>query len=323
MRLRWSVRWAATSPRFAGAEGASDMHASVYERIENLPTGFDPRALPAMDYPRGVLLCPPDHFDVVDVKNPFMAGKAGTVDKPEAHRQWAALCDAMRAAGAEVEVLPALPGCEDMVFCANTAFLGIDGNGRKACVPSRMTFESRRPEVGPMLRWATDHGFAALEAGDPSLPFEGSGDAIWHPGRRLIWGGYGWRTDPHVYPSLAQAMGAPVLVLPLTDSTYYHLDTCFCPIDESTVLVHEPAIAVEGMALVRKAFERVVEVEADEAERFACNAAAFFGRVVVIDRRAAATSAQLRSMGYETIEVDTGEFIKSGGSVYCMKNAFF
>src|SRR5579859_2351192 len=130
------------------------MHASVYERIANLPADFDARVLPAMEYPRGVVLCPPEYFDVLDVKNPFMAGKAGTIDKREADHQWRALRDAMRQAGAEVEVLAALPACEDMVFCANTAFLGIDGRGRRACVPSRMTFESRRPEVAPMVQWA-------------------------------------------------------------------------------------------------------------------------------------------------------------------------
>ena len=138
-----------------------------------------------------------------------------------------------------------------------------------------------------------------------------------------MWGGYGWRSDPHVYAAIAQTFGVAVMLLPLTDSTFYHLDTCFCPIDESTVLLYSPAIAEEGLQLVRRAFERVIEVTAKEAERFACNAVAVNGRSVVIERRARATGDRLRSLGYDVTDVDTGEFLKSGGSVYCMKNAFF
>jgi N-dimethylarginine dimethylaminohydrolase len=210
-----------------------------------------------------------------------------------------------------------------MVFCANTGFLGIDVDGRKTCVPGRMTFASRRAEVAPFVAWSKNRGYLVVEAGDPSIRFEGGGDAIWHPGRRLLWGGYGSRTDSRIYPELAKAFGVPVFALPLTNSTYYHLDTCFCPIDERTVLVHAPAIADEGLQLIRRAFERVIQIDAGEAERFACNAAAFFGRVAVIDHRASKTAARLSELGYEVIAVETGEFLKSGGSVYCMKNAFF
>lgn len=299
------------------------MHPTVYERAANLPREFTISQLPAMEYPRGVLLCPPDYFDVVDVKNPFMTGNAGRIDRSEARREWERLRSAFERAGLETDVLAAQPGCEDMVFCANTAFLGIDVEGRRTCVPGRMTFASRRAEVAPIVAWSKNRGYRVVEAGDPSSRFEGGGDAIWHPGRRLLWGGYGWRSDLHVYPALAKTFGVPVIALRLSSSTYYHLDTCFCPIDERTVLVHTPAIADEGLQLVRRAVERVVEVDAGEAERFACNAAAFFGRVVVIDRRASKTAARLSELGYEIVEVDTGEFLKSGGSVFCMKNAFF
>lgn len=299
------------------------MRADVYESVTSLPDGLSAAALPTMPYPGGALLCPPVYFDVVDVKNPFMAGNAGAVDRSEASRQWSELCSAIGKAGAQIATLEAIPGCEDMVFCANTATLGLDADGAKTCVPARMTFASRRPEVAPVVDWCRAQGYRIVDAGDPSLRFEGGGDAVWHPGRRLIWGGYGWRSDPHVYPALACTFGTPVFALALTNSVFYHLDTCFCPIDERTVLVHAPAIAAEGMAMIRTMFERVIEVDSAEAERFACNAAAFFGQTIVIDQRAAATSALLRSLGYATIEVDTGEFLKSGGSVYCMKNAFY
>jgi arginine dihydrolase len=303
---------------------SKSLRSAVYERVEHLPQGFSVASLAEMARTTGALLCPPDHFDVIDVKNPFMAGNAGTVDKAKARREWVALRDAFSEAGARVELLSPLPSCEDMVFCANTALFGIDGEGRKTCIPGRMTFPSREPEVAAAVAWARANGYRVVdELGDPGLKFEGAGDAIWHPGRRLLWGGYGWRTDPQVYRGLAEALGTPVIALALTDSTYYHLDTCFVALDERTVLVHPPAIAAEGLELVRHVFERVVTVGADEAQRFACNAAVLAPGTVAIDRRAAVTAARLRDLGYRVVELDTSEFIKSGGSAYCMKNAFF
>ena len=298
------------------------LRAAVYERAANLPKEFSVETLPEMRHAGGVLVCPPDAFDVIDVKNPFMAGNVGAVDRRAAREQWDAMVAAFAAAGATVERLAATAGCEDMVFCANTALLGIDAHGAPLCVSSRMRFPSRQPEVEAMVAWCTSRGYRVLH-GDPSIGFEGSGDAIWHPGRRLLWGGYGWRSDPQIYPWLAHELDTPVIALPLTDSTYYHLDTCFSPIDERTVVVYPAAIASEGMEMIRRAFERVIEVDAGQAGSFACNGTAFFGKTIVLDVRAARTAAVLEAEGYRTALVDTGEFIKSGGSVYCMKNAFW
>jgi len=302
----------------------TQLHPRVYERVENLPKDLSVAALEPMQTPAGAVLCPPDRFDVIDVKNPFMAGNAGHVDKELARREWGALRDAFAKAGSRVELLRPLDSCEDMVFCANTALLGIDAQGRKTCLPGRMTFDSRRPEVAVMVAWARAKGYRIVDDfADPGLRFEGSGDAIWHPGRRLLWGGYGWRTDPRVYHGVAEAFGVPVITLALTDSTFYHLDTCFVALDERTVLVHAAAISTEGVEMVRRVFKRVVEVDADEARRFACNATLLAPGVVAIDLRAAASGSRLRELGYEVVALDTGEFLKSGGSAYCMKNAFF
>jgi len=41
---------------------------------------ISPAELSSMPLPRGVLVCSPDSFDVVDVKNPFMVGQQGKVN---------------------------------------------------------------------------------------------------------------------------------------------------------------------------------------------------------------------------------------------------
>jgi N-dimethylarginine dimethylaminohydrolase len=40
---------------------------------------------------------------------------------------------------------------------------------------------------------------------------------------------------------------------------------------------------------------------------------------VLIQRGCAVTNERLRAAGYEVRELDTDEFLKSGGSVFCMK----
>jgi len=279
--------------------------------------------LKRMPLPRAVLMCPPDWFDVVGVKNPFMRGQVGNVDRRLAKQQWDDLKKAFGTAGVEVQTLPPVGGCEDMVFCANPIFSGLDGAGERVCVLSHMHYASRKAEVSAHAVWCRANGYRVVSLDEPVL-FEGGGDAIWHPGRRLIWGGYGRRSSAEIYGEIAQIFDAPVIMLELSTELFHQLDTCFCPIDEKTVLLHPPALTNAGIEAARSMFECVIEVDEIEAvQEMACNAAPFFGKYVVIQRGATMTSRRLRERGFEVIEVDTSEFIKSGGSVYSLKMYLF
>lgn len=268
----------------------------------------------------GVLLCPPDHFDIVDVKNPFMKGQAGQVDHARARAQWDALAAAFRATGLAVETLPPVPGCEDMVFTANPSFAGLDAQGGKTCVLSRMRFPSRQPEVDAHEAWFRARGYRTVRC---AAPFEGGGDAVWHPGERVIWGGCGPRSVSEAYPFLADVFGVEVVTLELATADFYHLDTCFCPLDRETVLIFPGAFTATGLARIRERFPVVLEADAADArDRFACNAAAHDGHVV-IQRGCGKLEERLLGRGLEVHAVETGEFMKSGGSVYCMKQWLF
>ena len=296
--------------------------ANVISRLEQLPADFI-RGLRPMPYPESVLMCPPDHFDVVDVKNPFMANQSGRVDRGMAQKQWEALKRCFEGVGLRVEVIAPQPDCEDMAFAANQAFVGLDEQQRKIAALSRMKFSSRQREVPAYAKWFSRAGYAVHELTRNHL-FEGGGDAIWHPGRALIWGGYGQRSDREVYPQVANLFNAPVILLELVSERFYHLDTCFCPIDERTTLVHMPALAAPARDLIRAVFRNVIEVDEHEAaDLFACNAAAFCGREVVLQNGAVQTMERLQALGFRVHPVETGEFMKSGGSVFCMKTAFF
>ncbi|HEV3402178.1 MAG TPA: arginine deiminase-related protein, partial [Acidimicrobiales bacterium] len=102
---------------------------------------------------RRFLMCPPEHFGVLYEINPWMHREVA-VDLDAARSEWEGLVAALRAAGADVEVLEPQPGLPDLVFTANA---GTVNNGRY--VPSRFRHPYRQPEVDHDIAWFAGHGF--------------------------------------------------------------------------------------------------------------------------------------------------------------------
>ena len=279
----------------------------------------------ALPRPERVLMTRPDHFRVAYVINPHMEGHIGTVDRARARAQWDALRETYERLGFPVTVLDGAAGLPDMVFCANQTLPLLAPDGSRTAVMSRMHAPQRADEVPTYARFFEGEGYR-VQALDDDLPgtFEGMGDALWHPGRFLLWGGHGFRTSPEVYARLTAALGVPVVPLALEDPEFYHLDTCLCPLDESTALVYPGAFTEDGLAALRNGFETLLEAPEDEARTlFACNAHSPDGHHVVIQRGCTETNRMLRGAGFEPVEVDTDEYLKSGGSVFCMKLMFW
>lgn len=291
----------------------------------------DPGALPALDSlaplppRRAALLVDPAAFDVVDVKNPFMAGQAGAVDRDRARAEWEGLRDALVLLGLEVTVLPGEEGCEDMVFCANQTLVGPGADGGPVCVPARMRHASRRREVPGVVEHFRREGHRVARVVPEGTCFEGGGDVVWHPTRRLLLGGSGGgRTDRAALAPVAGAFGCPLVALDLVDPRFYHLDTCLVPLDAETACVFAPALAPASLDLLRALFPDLVEVGEEEAvATMSLNAASYPGLGALVPRGGRTVVAAARRKGLDVAEVATGEFLKSGGSVFCMHKAYW
>jgi N-dimethylarginine dimethylaminohydrolase len=123
-----------------------------------------------------------------------------------------------------------------------------------------------------------------------------------------------------VYEEVARAFDSPVVLLKLVNERFYHLDTCFCPLTPEAVLIYPSAFDAESLELILKIFPIVLTAGEGEAVRsMACNAAVVDGKTAILQKGAASVSRHMAVMGLKVIEVDTSEYIKSGGSVYCMK----
>ncbi len=281
--------------------------------------------LPRCALPTRVLVADPEHFDLEYAINPHMRDEHGElqrVDRVLARAQWQAWVDALRASGAAVDVLPALAGQPDLVFCANQALpvaSDVAPGGVARVVPSRMAHAQRRGEVEHVVASLERMGYR-VDAPAAASPIEGMGDGLWHPGRRLLWAGIGPRSSRAAWEELAERYRVPTLLLELVDPDFYHLDTALALLSETTCLWWPAALSEKSQALVRALFSRAIEADGGEARRnLACNAFCADGRRVFIDAGATRTAHELAQAGFEVTALHTGEFLKSGGSLFCMK----
>jgi N-dimethylarginine dimethylaminohydrolase len=283
-----------------------------------------PRYIPtATIHPmRKVLVCPPNYFDVVDQKNPYMS-RESPIDHVKARCQWDNLCNVLRQNGCEIETIDPVEDLEDMVFAANQVFVGAKIGYGKFAVPSRMVYESRQREVRFYAEWCRVHDFRIIDLGldlrDDYL--EGHGDLIWHPDGSRIYAGYGFRSTlsgVEKFTAAMSEMGISVVPLQLIDQYCYHLDTCLCPLNDDAALVFPGAYSAEALASVHKYWTRVHLLTADEAHRFMGNGVVVNGSYIT-----PYVTPQLKAMllqeGLTPVIVDTSEFEKAGGSCFCMK----
>lgn len=271
-----------------------------------------------------ILLAEPTHYDVTREDNPHTTdaeGRLNQVDPDRARRQWTELKATYERLGFATEVVPAEPGLPDLVFCRNSVFPYRDRDGRPCFVPGRMRYEGREGEVPVASRHLEGLGYEATPLPSGVQPFECGGDLVWLGHRRLVLAGTGERTSPKALEAAGRVIEAPLVALELVDPELYHLDTCLATLDETTIAWVPAAFAERSRELVEALPVEAIEVPEEEARAtLAANLHCPDGENVVIDEANAATIERLEAEGYAVHPVDTREFRKAGGSVFCLAN---
>jgi N-dimethylarginine dimethylaminohydrolase len=255
-----------------------------------------------------ILMCRPEHFGIEYEINPWMH-VAVEVDHDRAMAQWEALHSVYRGMGESVVLTESHAGLPDMVFTANAAVVW-----RRRAVLSRFHHAERAGEQGHWRRALEELDFVVHDV-DPEISFEGAGDALF-VGDHLFQA-WGFRTDHAAHAEVARYLDVESTSLQLVDPRFYHLDTCFCPLDEHTALIAPDAFALDSLELVRERVPRLIEVEREAAEGFACNAMPLHG-AVVSSSAAEALRAPLAGAGLDLVPLAMDEFMKSGGGVRCL-----
>ncbi len=257
-------------------------------------------------------MCAPDHYDVDYVINPWMEGNIHKSSFERAADQWQGLYHLIKER-AIVELVEPQKGWPDMVFTAN-AGLVLD----KTVVLSRFYHPERQGEEPYFKAWFEANGYTVHEL-PKDLPFEGAGDALLDRAGRWLWAGYGFRSELDSHPYLAKWLDIEVLSLHLVDERFYHLDTCFCPLENGYLLYYPGAFDAYSNQLIerRVAPEKRIAIAEADAANFACNAVNIH-QDVLMNKASDELKARLAAAGFTVVETPLTEFLKAGGAAKCL-----
>lgn len=259
-----------------------------------------------------ILMCAPDHFEVSYVINPWMEGNVSLSHSGTAHSQWQALAE-MLGEAAHVECIAPAKGVPDMVFTANAGLVL-----RNKFILSHFLHTQRQAEEPYFAQWFANHGFEVITL--PSdIPFEGAGDALLDRQLPLLWLAYGHRSSIQCVPLLLDMLDIDIEPLKLVNDRFYHLDTCFCPLEGGDLMYYPAAFDAASQARIaaRVPAKRRIVVSDEDAFNFACNAVNC-GRTVVVNKASRALVNELESRGFEVRQTALTEFMKAGGSAKCL-----
>jgi len=255
-----------------------------------------------------ILMCPPAYYGIEYEINPWMR-RSRPADHALAVRQWEGLVQTLRDCGAEIVLLEPVAGLPDLVFTANAAMIYSE-----MAILSQFRHAQRQGEEAVDEAWFTANGFTVVKL-PRGMYFEGAGDALFC-GDTLL-SGYRIRSEAAAHQHVGKLIRRRVIPVELIDTYYYHLDTCFCPLSLESAAYFPGAFDAYGRRVLAEHVPELIEVEAEEAQAFACNAVVV-GRRVVTNEGCPKLHAALRSRGFEPIATPLGEFVKAGGSAKCL-----
>lgn len=251
-----------------------------------------------------ILMCPPDYYGIEYEINPWM-DRTRQADHATAQQQWRGLRDLLQNLGVETLLMEPVKGLPDLVFTANAAMIF-----RRTAILSRFRHHQRAGEEAYDEAWLQSHGFEVRKVPE-KVYFEGAGDALFCGD--TLFAGYRFRSDAKGHQLIASMLGCRVIPLELVNGYFYHLDTCFCPLNATTAIWHAEAFDDYGQRVMRVLVGDLIDVPEDEARRFACNAVVV-GKHVVTNTGCPALHARLRERDFEPHETPLDEFVKAGGS---------
>jgi len=257
-----------------------------------------------------VLMCNPLHFASLSYSiNPWM--KPGTINSINVRKQWNDLVTLYKALGIEVAIIDQQTGVPDMVFATDQGIVA-----GKQVLLSRFWHKERRGESIYYKSWFKRHGYT-IQSLPETVYFEGNGDALsWND---MLFIGVGYRADTATCQTIATLIQKKVIPLTIINPAFYHLDVAFFPLNEQTAFYYPEAFDYESQQLLKIHVPHLIAFTKDEADGFCANSIVT-GHHVIHQKGNPSFVEKLRRLGYTSVEVDLGEFKKSGGGAHCLTN---
>lgn len=269
-----------------------------------------------------VLVCPPRHAGWDSPERSAAWRELGFHHPPAAaaHAQHDALCRLLQDAGAEVVCLPTDESLTLDAVYTHDASLPTD-HGLILMNPGK---RNRVPEAQAHTRICKQLGIPILGEIRPPGKSE-AGDMVWLDSKTLLIGN-GYRTNREAIEqmrSLLQPEGVAVLSAPLPHgpgpSACLHLMSLMSMLDEATILVDLPWLAVETVDLLHARGFRLIEIDYAERDTLACNVLSLgSGRFIALEENAR-TNQRLRDAGFDVRTFPGSELcINGSGGPTCL-----
>ena len=274
-----------------------------------------------------VIVCPPGNAGWNDSGKAAAWRDLGFRHAPDfaaAERQHEILCRLLNESGAEVVCLPPAETLTLDAVYVHDASLATD-YGLVLMNPGK---KSRMPEAQAHADFCGRLGIPVF--GEIRLPGTSeSGDIVWLDARTLLVGD-GYRTSKSGIEQLRSLLSSKeplknveVLSAPLPygagPSACLHLMSLMSMLDEQTILVDLPWLAVETVELLKERGFRLIEIEYSERDTLACNVLSQGQRRLIAIEENAKTNQILRDAGFDVRTFPGSEIcINGAGGPTCL-----
>jgi N-dimethylarginine dimethylaminohydrolase len=254
-----------------------------------------------------VIVCEPTYMEIQEVINEVQEQyKNDNIDKELATKQHRKFTEKLEQHGVEVIRLQAQEKYPEQVFTRDIGFT--IGN---TILISKMESEIRQGEQAILQQWlnSTNTPYQKIQ----SNKVEG-GDVL--VDGRTIFIGVSKRTSMESILELETLFpGYEINPVPINEK-YLHLDCVFNILSPEVGLIFPSALAHETIDMLSIKYE-LIEVEEDEQFTMGANVLSIGNKKVISLPQNKKVNEKIRAHGFEVIEVEFDEIIKSGGSFRC------
>ncbi len=254
-----------------------------------------------------VLVCPPAFMKIEEAINETQKHfLKDNIDQEKAMEQHKAFIQLLHEHGADVVQLPPISAYPEQVFTRDIGFTIGD-----TVFVSSMGTEMRDGEESILLEWLRESGVPHKKIKTSSI--EG-GDVV--VDGKTVWVGISSRTTVEAVEELRTALPDYDIIEVPFDSQYLHLDCLFNIVSENDALIYKEAFDQKTIDHFAEKYELMM-VNDDEQFTMGPNVLSIGNDKVISLPVNKEVNRNLKRAGYDVLELDISEIIKSGGSFRC------
>lgn len=254
-----------------------------------------------------VLVCQPKFMKIGEAINETQKQYLlNNINQELAMKQHEDFVQALQENGAVVHMLPPEKRYNEQVFTRDIGFCLDD-----TLYIGNMKCKIRQGEESLLKNWLNSQNIDYHEIESGSI--EG-GDVI--VGENKIWIGLSGRTSQEAIEELKATLPAYEIIPLRLKKGILHLDCVFNIISPDTAIIYKQAFSAEALELISEHYH-LIEVDEEELFSMGPNVLSLEpGKILSLSQNVR-INKQMRKAGFDIIEIDFSEIIKSGGSFRC------